>query len=161
FEYEDDEVTTVTVGPLDGKDVQLLRVVSEHLDRTLVEFLVQATQSQAPVTSSRYFLARALRTVKDTEVFATIYGGRYYELTGIKRTNKQGSDLDNLLESLGIGNVKEKRNFKKVFDELRSDARVAVFRSGVTGKPRQVLILPSLSGRVTDTERVVILTLDL
>jgi hypothetical protein len=140
-------------------DVVLLRVVSEHLDKGLVAALVQGTQSQAPVVSHSYYIARALTAIQDKGVWKEIFGGLYYDFVGIKTGAKVGTDEDALYESLGIGNVKEGITAQKIFDNLRSDQRVAVFRSGVTGKPRRVDVFKSLTGR--DSQGLVAVTHDL
>lgn len=141
------EWTWVRDGPVEqvrfsqsGLDV--LRLPSEHLDRTTLVALVAATQSEVPVVSFRYFTVRALSTIKGHGLYKTIYGGLYYELAGIPRKNRRATDFDEFLESLGIVG-----DYRKLFDRLRSDQRVAVFRSDVTGKPRQVEVLPTLVGR--------------
>jgi len=123
-----------------GLDV--LRLVSEHLDPQLVKALEAATRSEAPVVHFRYFITRALTTIKGKGLFRTIYGGLYYELAGVPKKAKRATDFDELLETLGISG-----DFRKLFDRLRSDQRVAGFRSGVTGKPRQVEVLPTLVNR--------------
>lgn len=152
-----EEQSTVDI-PFKDSNVQVIRLASEHLNPKLVSFVVNETHSQAPIVSSKYFLFRSLSTIKDKGLFATIYGGLYYDLAGIKTGFKKGTDLDNLLETLGIGNVKAGEDFKKIFDRLRSDQRVAVFRSDVTGKPRRVLLLKTLVGR--DSQGIVSITQD-
>lgn len=123
----------------------VLRVIPPYLDKSLMAKLIDATQSQAPVVSHRYFLTRALTTIKGVGVSKVIYGGLYYELTGIGTNFKKGTDLDNYLERLGIGNVDAGIVADVVFDKIRSDNRTAQFRSGVTGKPRRVDFIPTLS----------------
>lgn len=142
-----------------GGAVNVLRVVAEQLDKTLVAQLVQATGSQAPVVESRYFLFRALSTIKGKGVYETIYSGLYYDLAGIKKGFVKGTDEDNLFAELGIGNVEKGIDARKVFDELRSDQRVAKFRSGITNKPRRIDLLKSLAGR--DSQGIVSVTHDL
>jgi hypothetical protein len=83
----------------------------------------------------------------------------YPDLTGIRRHNKQGSDEDNLLERLGVGNVKQGVRAADIFNALRSDQRVAVFQSQVTGRPRRVDVLRTLAGR--DSQSIFIITQDL
>jgi hypothetical protein len=162
-----EETVTETVGGglfSDGEDV--VRVVAPHLDPVLVATLVEATLSQAPVISSDYFIFRALSTIRDVvnvknKVFDTIFGGRYPDLVGIKRGAKKGTDLDVLLQDLGVGNVEKGITAQKIFEELRSDARVAVVRSEVTGKPRRIDFLRTLSGRVVDNQGIISITHDL
>ena len=156
--YVNKEVTETIEVPFKDSDVQVARLASEHLDPNLVSALIAKTHSQAGVVSSKYFLFRALSTIKDKGLFNTIYGGLYYDFAGIKTNNKKGTDLDNLLETLGIGNVEAGVNFQKLFDKLRSDQRVAIFRSDVTGKPRRVLLLKTLVGR--ESQGIVSITQD-
>lgn len=137
----------------------VVRVVGEHLDPKVVAALVDATQSQAPIVSHRYFVTRALTTVKNRGLFKTLYGGLYYDLLGIKRGFEKGTDEDNLLERLGIGNVAEGVTAEKLFDKLRSDQRVAVFRSGITGKARRIDFLKTLASR--DSQSLYVVTHDL
>ena len=137
----------------------VVRVVGEHLDPKNVTVLVDATRSQAPIVSHPYFVTRALTAVKDRGLFKTVYGGLYYDLLVIKRGFEKGTDEDNLLERLGIGNVAAGVTAEKVFDKLRSDQRVAVFRSGVTGRPRRVDFLKTLASR--DSQSLYVTTHDL
>lgn len=136
----------------------VVRVVGEHLDSNLIATLIDATRSQAPVVSHGYFVTRSLTTVKDTGLFKTLYGGLYYDLLGIKRGFPKGTDEDNLLEKLGVGNIAEGVTAEKIFDRLRSDQRVAVFRSNITGKPRRVDFFKTLASR--DSQSIYITTRD-
>lgn len=143
------------------KDVELVRIPGPFLNYQIHEELCDKTGSQAPVVNSRYWLSRVLSAVKDKGIYATIYGGRYYELIGIDKGAKKGTDEDVLLEKLGIGNVEKGITAKKVFDNLRSDQRVGLFRSGVTGKSRRVDFFRSLAGRLDSTTSFVSVTHDL
>lgn len=136
----------------------VVRQIPEHIDKKLWVFLVDNTGSQAPIVSHKYFITRALTTKQDKAVFKEIYGGLYYEFAGIKRGFKKGTDEDNFLESLGIGNVEKGLTAKKIFDNLRSDQRVAVFRSNVSGRTRRADVLKTLYSR--DGESIVIFTHD-
>lgn len=140
-------------------EVELVRVVSEHLDKTLVATLVDGTQSQAPIVSHPYFVTRALSQIQGKGIAKTIYGGLYYQLSGIKTGAKKGTDEDVLLESLGIGNVEAGITAATVFEKLRSDQRVAIFKSSVTSKPRRIDLLRTLAGR--DGQGIVSITHDL
>jgi hypothetical protein len=139
-----DEPYNVTVSAIDG---DVLRVVGLHLDPALVAYAVDVTHSQAPVVSHGYFLTRLLTTVQGKGVAKTLYGGLYYDFAGTRKGAKKGTDEDVLFEQLGVGNVEKGITAAKIFDDLRTDQRVAVFRSGVTGKPRRVDMLPTLAGR--------------
>jgi hypothetical protein len=151
---EDYDEVTVDVG-----NTELIRAVSNHMDKKAIAALVDGTRSQAPVVSSRYFLGRALTAIKDKGIYKTIYGGLYYDLAGIKTGFKKGTDEDNLFERLGVGNVEAGVTAKKLFDQLRSDKRIAKFTSGVTGKPRRVDLLRTLANG--DEESIISVTHDL
>lgn len=149
---------TIKVGLFDaGEDV--IRVVAPHLDPILVATLVDSTRSQAPVVNHRYFMFRALSSLQDKGLYRTVFGGLYFQLAGIKKGAKKGTDEDVLLESLGVGNIEKGITAQKIFDDLRSDQRVAVFRSGITGKPRRVDMLKTLAGR--ETQGIISITHDL
>lgn len=127
----------------------VLRIPSPHLDQEAWLSLVLATGSEAPIVDFEYFAMRGLRSIKDAAVnkaYAEIYGGLYYDFKGITTGNKEGTDEDNLLEKLGIGNVKAKKTPAQVFDELRSDLRTLTYKSGVTGGERRTDILDTLTG---------------
>src|SRR5262249_53356829 len=95
--------------------------------------------SAAPVVEGHYFMTRALSTIQDKGVFKTVFGGLYYRLRGIKKSTVKGaSDLDLFFQELGIGNIKAGLTQEKLFNDLRSDQRIAMFRSDITGKPREV-----------------------
>jgi hypothetical protein len=124
---------------VDEDAADVTQFVAPHLDKAMVAKLGDATGSQAPVVGHQYYLSRTLTTIKDKGVFRTVYGGLYYDLSGVPAT------LDAYLEKLGVGNVKAGDDLDKVFDRLRSDARAAVFVSGVTGKPRRMDFYPTLA----------------
>lgn len=137
---------SVEVSPFeDGEDV--VRAVSDHIDKATLARLIDATGSQAPVVTYKYFIVRALSTIKDKGVFKTIYGGLYYEFTGIGTGFKKGTDEDNLLEQLGMANIASGVTAAKIFEKTRSDQRVAVFRSDITGMPRIVEVFNTAVGR--------------
>lgn len=147
---------TITEVALQAGDI--VRVPAPHLGDSVI-ILAEQLQTEAPIITSSYFLTRALSAIQDKGVFKTVYGGLYYQLSGIKKVNKKGTDDDNLFEQLGIGNVERGVTARKVFDELRSDQRVAVFRSGITGQPRTSEILRSLASR--DSQGIIGITHDL
>lgn len=131
----------------------VLRLNPLSIDPLKLAALQEELVTEAPIVHHSYLVWRALSAIKDQGIYRTIYGGLYYEFAGIPKGQKKGqTDEDALFELLGIGNAKE------TFDRLRSDQRVAVFRSGVTGKPRRVDILRSLSGR--DSAGIVSVTHD-
>jgi hypothetical protein len=145
-------------------DITLVRFTSPHIDHRAVNSLVSGTRSLAPVVSLRYFNYRALATIKDegvSDIFSTLLGGLYYDFAGIRRNFRKGTDFDNLLERLGIGNVEQGINFQAVFNKFRSDQKFAKFHSDVTDGPRGGAIMPILVGRVDQSQRLIRITFDL
>jgi hypothetical protein len=149
----------------DVRDIEVIRLPGQFLDQTIYNRLVNLLGTQAPVVSDDYFLGRVLSAIKGKNAYKVIYGGLYYDLAGTKRVNKEkqekGTDEDKLLEQLGVGNVEKGVDAKAIFDKLRSDQRVAVFRSGVTGKPRQIEFFRTLSGRIDAGTGLISFTHDL
>lgn len=129
--------------------IDLIRFDRDDIDATAFQRLQQLTGSGAPVVSVPYFLQRALTTIKDKGVYAQVFGGRYYDLVGIKKAKdtpgaEDKTDEDVFLAKVGAGDVSLKGfTAEQVFNQLRSDMRVAMFHSNVTGKPRRVDLLPS------------------
>ncbi len=150
---------TVETKLTDVKDVDLLRLPGYHLPGQAYEDLSTRLRTAAPVVSHDYWVARHLSTIKQTGLFAELYGGRYYEFMLFKRDQKKGTDEDHLLESLGLGNVEAGLTAEKLFDQIRSDQRIAMFKSAVTGKPRRTDFLRSPTGR--DSTGIVSITHDL
>lgn len=142
---------------IDGSDV--VKIVSPHIDQKNYAALSTILQSQAPIVDYRYLLIRALTTIQDKGVYATIYGGLYYDFTGIKTGAKKGTDEDVLFEQLGVGDVANGITATKIFDRLRSDQRIAVFRSGITGRPRRADFLRTLVG--LDSQSIISVTHDI
>ena len=127
------------------QDVDVVRVNAPTVAAPLgrLQLLLGTT---APIVDTRYFQFRALSTIRDDGLYKQLLGGLYYDLRGIRLDKKKGqSDLDALLERLGIGS--QAVSAKRLFDRLRSDERLAMFRSNVTGRPRRVYILPQLAVR--------------
>lgn len=152
-EEETTETVEEWVPAVLGKDVDVLRSNAFHINAAAFASLQALTNSLAPVVEHRYFKSRALRTIKDKGVFQTVFGGLYYELRGIKKAKEvlgndtKATDLDVYFESLGIGSIKGGLSADRLFDQLRSDQRLAVFRSGVTGKPREVTMFHVPAGK--------------
>ena len=139
--WGDEGFEEVPLRSLDVKNVDVVRLNGPHLNLAAVANLQDLCQTAAPVVEYRYFLQRTLTAVQDAGPFKTIWGGLYYDFIGIKQQKDKKdakTDQDLLLEQLGINN-------EKVFDDLRSDRRVAMFRSDITGRPRRVDILPTLA----------------
>ncbi len=136
----------------------LIRVNGHHLDAKAHVELQIATKSLAPVVDARYFLYRALSTVQDDGLYKDVYGGLYYDLSGIRDMTKGGekTDLDNFLAALGI-----RGGIQKLLDAGRADERAAVFRSNVTGRGRLVLWFSAPSSRRSVNTGLVMITRDL
>lgn len=143
---------------VDFSKQDVVRVVGEHLDRGLIAELIDATGSQAPIVDHRYFLFRAMSSIKDSGLYAVLFGGLYYDLAGVPQKSKIGTDKDNLLELLGVGTVKGEVRARELFAKLKSDQRTAVFKSGVTGSTRAMLYLRTLAGQ--ESMNIVVFTLD-
>lgn len=155
--YED------TVLPIvDAKDVTLVSFISDDVDSKLYEALSATTHSQAPLVSSPYFHYRALAAIKDEQnkLWATIFGGLYYDLLGVGTGFRKGSDLDNLISSLGVGDVEKGLGYEQVFEQFRSDQKLLKFHSDVTDGPREVDVVPILGGSA-EAVRLVRITNDL
>lgn len=145
FEFvEVEEVIDVKITEI--KDVELVRLPPEHVDPAQYNSLVSRLRTTAPIISHDYWVCRHLATVKDDGLFAELYGGRYYEFMLYRREGK-GTDEDRILEDLGIGNIDAGVTADKLFDKLRSDQRIAVFKSGVTSRPRRADFFRSPAGR--------------
>lgn len=128
--------------------IDVVRQNAGHLPGTAMAELQAITHSQAPIVEHRYFLTRTLSTIRDKGVFAQVWGGLYYQLRGIKKsTTKGATDLDVFFDSLGVGNIKAGIKQEQVFENLRSDQRIALFRSDITGKPREVSMFHTLADR--------------
>lgn len=79
-------------------------------------------QSKAPILKAEQFVILAL---------SQLNGGKYYQFVGVRKSTLSGrSDLDQFLIDHGVD--------PKDIERLRSDERIAMFQSAVTGKPRRV-----------------------
>ncbi len=142
---------TLPVFGKEGEDVT--RFDSRGIDPVRFRQLQIETRSAAPVVEHRYFKSRALTSIKDAKVFKTVFGGLYYEFKGVKKAkdvlgqNTKATDLDLFLENVGIGNIKGGLNADDLFDKLRSDQGIVMFRSQVTAKPRDIWTFNTPAGR--------------
>lgn len=113
----------------DGNEYKFVNVSvvrpAVHLGDPGEEFLklTGTISDSAPgaILRADWFMVRAL-TATD--------GGIYYDLLGMERKPAKGTALDAYLGRFGLS--------LKIIDDLDSDARAAVFRSKVTGKPRRI-----------------------
>ena len=125
----------VSLSPVDVAKAEILRINGPHLDAVEYLTLQQLTRSNAPVVHYQYFLTRALTAIQGENVtYKNIFGGLYYDFAGVR-----GLDEAQILKGFGVD--------KKVFDDLPSDQRAAVFRSNVTKRPRQFEWFPTLATR--------------
>lgn len=132
---------------LDSKWVDAIRLPGRHLNHAVDAELFALTGSEAVVVNYQYFCYRALSTIKDTGLYATVFGGLYYDFAGLKKSkDKKFNDEDLLFESIGVGDTKLGLTAEVIYERVKSDRRAAMFRSKVTGKPRIVDFLKSLQG---------------
>jgi hypothetical protein len=121
------------------------RVMGPHCGEEAAQ-LVIATHSQVPIVRHDYFT----RTV-----LSTLDGGLYYEFRGIEESPDENlSDIEHFLET--FAGVTEADIAK-----LRSDQKVAMFRSQVTGKPRSVVMFSGAQGRISVNQGLVMITQDM
>lgn len=120
-----------------------------------------ALGTEAPIVDSRYFVFRALSTIRkapddkgDGGVFGAVFGGLYYRLSGIQAVvdAKKGdqTDEDAIFAKFGGIKIESKKNgraFDQFFAELGSDSRVACRISKVTGRKRVVIWAPTLGSQ--------------
>ncbi len=145
---------------LNLRDVDVVRFISPALDQKTVIAVQDFSGSAAPIVEASYFLTRLLTTIQDKGVFKTLYGGLYYEFAGIPESqDAKVTDEDLLFRQLGIGSSDE--TAVQFLDRLRSDQRLAVFRSQVTGKPRRVDIIGTPVRRPGDGISIASITHDL
>lgn len=146
---EDGRFRSVPFGKLNLKDVDVVRITGPHLNDESIYGLQDLTGSAAPIVEARYFLQRTLTTIQDKGLWNTLYAGIYYELAGTPESKDgRSTDEDLLFRQLGVGSEKETAD--QVFDRLRSDQRIAVFRRTLNGKPTRVDFIPTLSRRLGD-----------
>lgn len=136
----------------DLKDVELIRISCPTINPQLRADLEAATGSAAPLVTHGYLTFRAMATIRDKGIYDTIYGGRYYQLCGIKKGFKKGTDEENFFEQFGgIGNVQAGVTAREIFEKLPSDRRAAKLRSDVTGSGRGAEFYNSLTGLLAIT----------
>lgn len=122
----------------------VVRLIPEHQDAKVVASIELMTGSEAAIVDHRYFITRAMTSIKGKGVFKDLWSGLYLDLSGIKTAKQAGkknvTDEDVLFDSLGVG-----ANADNVFDGLRSDQRTATLYSGVTGRMRRTDLGPTKS----------------
>lgn len=138
----------------------VFRFNSRGIDPLALAQLQELTHSQAPIVEHLYFKKRVLQTIKDenvSKVYSTVFGGLYYEFEGVglakdnpDAVKAKASDLDLFFEQMGLGSIKGGLKVEGnggLFDKLRSDQRVAMFKSLVTAKPRDVSMFHTSFGK--------------
>ena len=124
--------------------VESIRLLAPHINSTVGVELQFLLGSQAPVVHGAYLQKRMLEQVQGKGPYTVIWGGMYYAFKGIKKAkdvlgaDTKATDLDLYLESVGLGNIKAGLTADALFAKLRSDRRLAMTRSKVTGMPRDV-----------------------
>lgn len=142
------------------EDIELIRIPAPYLDQKIRTELEARTQSQAPLLTDGYFTFRATSTIQDKGLYSIVYGGRYYQFTGIRKAKQKGlTDEDQLFEDIGV--VDKGTKAEDLFERLRSDMRAAIFRSEVTGSPRRMDFFRSRGGRLDVTSGLVSITHDI
>ncbi|RJQ26396.1 hypothetical protein C4577_03530 [Candidatus Parcubacteria bacterium] len=149
------------------KDVLVVRSNADHLKKSGIEMLQFGTKTLAPVVDSRYFTGRVLSTIKGKingkdSVFSTIWGGLYYEFSGIRKATTKGikNDFDQLLFDLGVGSKEE--DYEQLFERTRGGLEAAgMFHSNVTGKPRRIIWFPIEKMRLTQGIPAIFITEDI
>lgn len=128
----------------DHKSVEK-RILGPHVGQDAVA-IVQATECQVPIVRADYFVRKTI---------STLDGGLYYEFRGIEKSpDKNISDIEHFLkEFTGVTELD--------IAKLRSDQKVAMFRSQVTGKPRAVVMFAGAQGRISVNQGLVMITQDM
>lgn len=111
-------------------------VIAPHLPQDQAAALVGLSLSTGAVYRADWFIAKSL---------STLDGGRYYDFRQVNKRPDKGTPLDNWLSSRGL--------FVGSTQQAGGERRAAMFRSGVTGKPRRVDIFPTLSGGIGSITR--------
>lgn len=136
--YVEQQVKTAAYLADDGKtyDWKWAVAFGGWVDLKSAVLLQGLTKSAAPIQRAELFITRTLTQVD---------GGQYYDWAGIRKSQQQGrTDFEQFLEDHGVD--------KKRAAELRAERRSAIFRSGVTAKPRAIEEIQGLLGTVVWTE---------
>lgn len=115
------------------KDFEVIRLPAPHLDAAAWRQLCGMTGSESPLCSESYFLYRVLSAIEEKGLYRDVWGGLYYRMAGIPGTEKE------YLASVGIPSLED-------YAKRLADQRVAMFRSGVTGRPRmaEIVLAPNV-----------------
>lgn len=124
-----------------GSDVAAF---GSHVDINQAVMLQGLSQSNAPIVRYDWFIVKIL---------SSLDGGLYYDFINIERNPKGKSAQEAWLESLGLS--------EKFINSLRSDQRVAIFRSNVTGRPRRIDVFQGSFVRPSSGSGLVTITHDI
>lgn len=140
------DIRTIEVEPDRNSRVKRVRNFAEHTNLEIAEALQRATQSNNPIVRYDAWLVNTITQEN---------GGNYYRWINIPRGNKEKgiTDLDALLLELGVS--------QEDLDTIISEKRVAMFRSGVTAKPRLIEIFKGLQGTAGINEGRIFITSDM
>ncbi len=109
---------------------------ASHVDLKSAVMLQGLTKSSVPIQRVDRFITKTLTQID---------GGLYYDWAGIRQSQKAGqTDFEQFLDDHGVD--------RKRAAELRAERRAAIFRSGVTAKPRAIEEIQGLLGTVVWTE---------
>lgn len=131
---------TVKVAPYKADDGKVYHykwatAFGAHVDAKDGVLLQGMTLSTAPIQRADRFIVKTLTQID---------GGNYYAWAGIRKSQKAGrSDFDQFLLDHGVD--------QELARKLKAERRAAVFRSGVTAKPRAIEEVQGLLGVVTYT----------
>jgi hypothetical protein len=135
---------------VDVKDTVLIRFNNREAESAGLSELQQRVQSFAPIVELDYFNFRISSTIKDRDgktenVYSTIWGGRYYEWAGIRKSQKLGrTDLQQFFLDLGLT-----EDYDAFIEKARSEERAALFISDVTGKVRRIVWAGTSNSRLS------------
>lgn len=134
---------SVTVAPYKADDGKTYshKWVSTFGGHTILKdgvLLQGMTKSTAPIQRFDRFIIKSL---------SVLDGADYYRLAGITKSKKTGqTDFEKFLDDHGV-------DVKRAL-ELRADRRAAIFKSGVTAKPRAINEVQGLLGVATWSEDI-------
>lgn len=121
--------------PASNLDVGIA-VVAPVIPADHAAVLANLSLSVGAVYRADWFLVKAL---------STLNGGVYYDFRQVNRKPEKGTALDTWLSTRGV--------FVGTTQQVGGERRAAMFRSGVTGKPRRVDLFPTLAGGVGSITR--------
>jgi hypothetical protein len=101
--------------------VQRIVTYGSHVGLEQGVMLQGLSKSNAAVVRYDFFIVKTLTSAD---------GGMYYQFAGIEKEPSEGTAQEAFFNSLGAS--------EQLVQQLRSDQRIAMFRSNVTGKPRRI-----------------------